>query len=89
MTAVVSEFVWLKDLLKDLSISHDHPALLYCDSKVAIHIAANPVYHERTKHIELDCHFVREKIQDGLVKTFHVSTKHQLADLLTKPLGHQ
>ena len=89
IVAVVSEFVWLNGLLKDLSISHDQPALLYCDSKVAIHIAANPVYHERTKHIELDCHFVREKIQDGLVKTFHVSTKHQLADLLTKPLGHQ
>ena len=88
MAAVVSEFVWLKGLLKDLSISHDQPALLYCDSKVAIHIATNPAYHERTKYIELDCHFVREKIQDGLVKTFHVSTKHQLADLLTKPLGH-
>ena len=89
MAAVVSEFVWLKGLLKDLSISHDQPALLYCDSKAAIHIAANPIYHERTKHIDLDCHFVREKIQDGLVKTFHVSIKHQLADLLTKPLGHQ
>ena len=89
MAAVVSEFVWLKGLLKDLSINHDHPALLYCDSKAAIHIAANPVYHERTKQIELVCHFVREKIQDGLVKTFHVSTKHQLADLLTKPLGYQ
>ena len=89
MTAVVSEFVWLKGLLINLSISYDQLALLYCDSKATIHIAASLVYHERTKHIELDCHFVREKIQDGLVKTFHVSTKHQLADLLTKPLGHQ
>ena len=89
MATIVNEFVWLKDLLKDLSISHDQLALLYYDSKDAIHIATNPVYHERTKHIELDCYFVREKVQDGLVKTFHVSTKHQLADLLTKPLGHQ
>ena len=62
MATIVSEFVWLKDLLKDLSISHDQLALLYCDSKDAIHIATNPVYHERTNHIELDCHFVREKI---------------------------
>ena len=62
MATIVSEFVWLKDLLKDLSISHDQLALLYCDCKDAIHIATNPVYHERTNHIELDCHFVREKI---------------------------
>ena len=89
MVAVVSEVVWLKGLLKDLSINHDQPALLYCDSKATIHIAANPVYHEKTKHIELDCHFVREKIRDGLVITFHVSTKHQLANLLTKPMRHQ
>ena len=89
MVAIVSEFVWLKGLLKDLSINHDHPILLYYDSKATIHIATNPIYHERTKHIELNYHFVRQKMQDGLVKTFHVSTKHQLADLLTKPLGHQ
>ena len=89
MAALVSEFVWLVRLLKDLSISHDQPTFLYFDSKAAIHIATNPVYHERTKHIELDCRFVREKIQDGPIKTFHVSTKHHLVDLLTKPLGHQ
>ena len=89
MPVLVSEFVWLVGLLKDLTINLDQPALLYCDSQVAIHIAANPVYHEKTKHIELDCHFVREKIQDSIVKTFHVSTRHQLADILTKPLGHQ
>ena len=89
MPVLVSEFVWLVGLLKDLTINLDQPALFYCDSQVAIHIAANPVYHEKTKHIELDCHFVREKIQDSIVKTFHVSTRHQLADILTKPLGHQ
>ena len=89
MAALVSEFVWMVALLKNLGDDHTQPALLYCDNQTATHIAANPVFHERTKHIELDCHFVREKIQDKLVKTFHVSTKHQLADLLTKLLGHQ
>ena len=54
MGALVSEFVWLIDLLKDLTINHDQPAFLYCDSQAAIHIAANPVYYEKTKHIELD-----------------------------------
>ena len=89
MATLVTEFVWMITLLRDLGVDHTYPTLLYCDSQVAIHITANPNYHERTKHIELDCHFVREKIQDKVAKTFLVPTKHQLADLLTKPLGHQ
>lgn len=89
MVSLVIEFVWMIALFKDLGVDHTQPVLLYCDSLAVIHIAANPVYHERTKHIELDCHFVSEKIQDKVVKTFHVSTKHQLVDLLTKPPGHQ
>ena len=61
MAALVTEFVWMIALLRDLGVDHTHPALLYCDNQVAIHIATNPDYHERIKHIELDCHFVREK----------------------------
>lgn len=54
------------------------PMVVYSDSKVALQIAANPVFHEKMKYIEIDCHFIREKIQAGLIKTIHVSSKDQL-----------
>lgn len=87
MATITSEVVWLIALLKTFGFDHKQPAFLYCDSKTALYIAANPVYHERTKHIEIDCHFICEKIQDGVIKTFHVPTKDRIADLFTKSLG--
>ncbi|KAL5797904.1 hypothetical protein ACOSQ2_002724 [Xanthoceras sorbifolium] len=87
MTGACCELTWLRYLLKDLGLSHHGPALLYCDNKAALHIAANPVFHERTRHIEMNCHYIRDKIQDGSVTTKYVSSTHQLADVLTKPLG--
>lgn len=86
MAATVCELQWLDYLLCDLQVSHPTPISMYCDNQSAMHIAHNPSYHERTKHIELDCHIVREKLQQGLVHLLPVRSSLQLADILTKPL---
>ncbi|RVW25479.1 Retrovirus-related Pol polyprotein from transposon TNT 1-94 [Vitis vinifera] len=81
-----SELLWLRWLLKDLSVSTSSATPLYCDNQSAIHIAHNDVFHERTKHIEIDCHFIRYHLVHGAFKLFSVSSKDQLADISTKSL---
>ena len=86
MRCVVVKLSWLSRLLHELAISSITLIPVRCDNQVAIYIAKNPVFHERTKLIELDYHFVREKLMAGLISLHHVPTKQQLADVLTKPL---
>ena len=86
MAYTLREIKWLKALLKTFGFDHSHLIPLHCDSQAALHIAANPVFHERTKHIDADCHHVRDAVQGGLIATFHISTKDQVADLFTKAL---
>ncbi|KAK2982173.1 hypothetical protein RJ640_029076 [Escallonia rubra] len=88
MATTTSEIIWLKQLLQDLEVSCTTPVSLFCDNRAAIHIAANPVFHERTKHIEIDCHFIRQHIQSQTIATKSISSQDQLADIFTKALGH-
>lgn len=86
MAMACYELKLLTTLLQDFLIDHDQLALLFCDSKAALNIAANPVFHERTKHIDIDCHLIRDMVEQYLIKTLHVTSEHQLAVLFTKPL---
>ena len=81
-----SELLWLQWLLKDLGMSTSSATPLYCDNQSAIHIAHNDVFHVRTKHIEIDCHFIRYHLVHGALELFSISSNDQLADIFTKSL---
>ena len=86
MASAASEVTWMVNLLQELGVSNLAPVTLNCDNQSAIHIAKNPVHHERTKHIEIDVHFTRDKVLDGLLHLAYMPTEDQLADLFTKTL---
>uniref|UniRef100_A0A2N9IYW1 Integrase catalytic domain-containing protein n=1 Tax=Fagus sylvatica TaxID=28930 RepID=A0A2N9IYW1_FAGSY len=81
-----AELLWLRWLLQDLGIDCSTTVPIHCDNRSAIQIAHNDVFHERTKHIEIDCHFVRHHLLQGTLQLRSVSSQDQLADIFTKPM---
>ena len=86
MTSATCELIWLKHLLQELRFENDEQMKLICGNQAALHISSNPIFHKRTKHIEVDCHFIREKIASGCMTTSFVNSNGQLADIFTKSL---
>lgn len=87
MASVVSEITWLLGLFTELGVSIHMLVTIFSDSKSAIQLSTNLIFHERTKHIEIDCHFIRDRIKSGMVEIVHVPTRQQVAHLLTKGLS--
>jgi len=86
MATTKCELQWISYLLLDLHFPTTQPANLYCDNQSAIQIVLNQVFRERTKHIEIDCHLVREKLSTCFVKLLPITSVMQVVDIFTKPL---
>ncbi|GJX39866.1 ribonuclease H-like domain-containing protein [Tanacetum coccineum] len=83
---VVAETCWLRNLLRELHIPLSSATLVYCDNVSVVYLSCNPVQHQRTKHIEIDIHFVRNLVAAGQVRVLHVPSRYQFADIFTMGL---
>lgn len=81
------EVVWLRKLLFGLFGKHLPPTIIYCDNKSCIKLSLNPVLHNRSKHIEIPYHYVRDMVEKDVIELKYISTENQIADTLTKPLA--
>ena len=87
MASATAELTWLSFILRDIDLHLSQPPILFCDNMSALYMTINPVFHNRSKHIELDYHFIREKVALGKLITQFVSSDELLADIFTKPLA--
>ncbi|GJY20094.1 ribonuclease H-like domain-containing protein [Tanacetum coccineum] len=83
---VVAETAWLRNLLRELHSPLSTATLVYCNSVSVVYMPANPVQYQRTKHIEIDIHFVRDMVTVGQVRVQHVPSRFQYANIFTKGL---
>ena len=86
IATLVAEISWLQSLLKELNISSSTTPVIWCDNLNTVYLSANPVLHARTKHIEIDLYFVREKVLQKQIQIHHVPSSDQLADVFTKAI---
>ncbi|RVW86373.1 Copia protein [Vitis vinifera] len=86
MSLTCFEIIWLRGLLVELDFSKTDPTPLHVDNTSAIQITANPIYHERTKHIEVNYHSIREAFEARVITLPHISTDLKIADIFTKAL---
>ena len=82
----ICEVLWIKQLLEELKAASPLPMKVFCDNKVDIAIVHNPVLHDRTKHVEVDKYFIKEKLENGLIVMPYIPMVEQVADILTKGL---
>ena len=87
MANATCELLWIQSLLRDLGVPLTAPPVLWCDNLGATYLSANPILHSRTKHVDVDFHFVRDRVASRSLVLSFVSSQDQLADILTKPLS--
>ena len=86
MSVATQEAIWLRHLLNEIGYAQDGPSLISSDNQSAISLAKNPVFHQRTKHVEIQAHFIREKVLDDIIHLEYCPSTVNSADLFTKPL---
>ncbi|KAK2977646.1 hypothetical protein RJ640_012483 [Escallonia rubra] len=87
LASTTAELTWLSFVLRDIGVPQPRPSLLFCDNLAALYMTVNPMFHCHTKHVEIDYHYVREKVALGSIITRFVTSKQQVADIFTKPLS--
>ena len=86
MSKGIDEVMWIKHLMEELQVSYTKPITIRCDNRSAISIAHDPVYHDRMKHVNIDRFYIQEHLEQGVLKTEHVASEEQCADIFTKGL---
>jgi len=87
LCATTCEYVWLRRLLQDVGEEQRKAMIIKCDNQSLIKLANNPVYHSRTKHVDTQFHFVREKMHSNNISLMYCNTSENVVDIFTKPLG--